>query len=100
MKSAPECRSNAAVCRSLARQLGEEQRRLALRMAEIWEQLAHDSEGSTLHKEPVRAAGMLKATYDPVAQGPVPDKFLDLLKHLEAAERRTSRPIPSMRKPH
>ena len=29
---------------------------------------------------------MLKATYDEVAREPVPDKFLDLLKQLEAAE--------------
>jgi hypothetical protein len=29
---------------------------------------------------------MLKATYDEVAQEPVPDKFRDLLKQLEAAE--------------
>jgi hypothetical protein len=90
MKSAPECRANAAVCRAPARQLGEEQRRLALRMAEIWEQLARDSERSALHKDTVRAAGMLKDAYDQVAQEPVPDKFLDLLKHLEVAERRIS----------
>jgi hypothetical protein len=31
---------------------------------------------------------MLKATYDEVAHEPVPDKFLDLLKQLEAAEPR------------
>ncbi|HUF44530.1 MAG TPA: NepR family anti-sigma factor [Aestuariivirgaceae bacterium] len=31
---------------------------------------------------------MLKATYDEVAREPVPDKFLDLLKQLEAAEPR------------
>lgn len=29
---------------------------------------------------------LLKATYDEVAQEPVPDKFLDLLKQLEATE--------------
>ena len=31
---------------------------------------------------------MLKATYDEVAHEPVPSKFLDLLKQLEAAEPR------------
>jgi hypothetical protein len=31
---------------------------------------------------------MLKATYDEVAHEPVPDKFLELLKQLEAAEPR------------
>ena len=31
---------------------------------------------------------MLKATYDEVAHEPVPDKFLDLLKQLEAVEPR------------
>jgi len=31
---------------------------------------------------------MLKATYDEVAHEPVPDKFVDLLKQLEAAEPR------------
>jgi len=31
---------------------------------------------------------MLKATYDEVAHEPVPDKFLDLLRQLEAAEPR------------
>lgn len=29
---------------------------------------------------------MLKATYDEIAHEPVPDKFLDLLKQLEALE--------------
>ena len=29
---------------------------------------------------------MLKATYDEIAHEPVPDKFLDLLKQLEASE--------------
>lgn len=31
---------------------------------------------------------MLKATYDEVAHEPVPDKFLDLLKQLEASDQR------------
>jgi hypothetical protein len=31
---------------------------------------------------------MLKATYDEVAHEPVPDKFLDLLKQLEASDLR------------
>jgi hypothetical protein len=31
---------------------------------------------------------MLKATYDEIAHEPVPDKFLDLLKQLEASEPR------------
>ena len=31
---------------------------------------------------------MLKATYDEVAREPVPDKFLDLLKQLEASDTR------------
>ena len=31
---------------------------------------------------------MLKATYDEVAHEPVPDKFRDLLKQLEASETR------------
>lgn len=31
---------------------------------------------------------LLKATYDQVAQEPVPDKFLSLLQQLEAAEPR------------
>lgn len=31
---------------------------------------------------------MLKATYEQIAHEPVPDKFLDLLKQLEASEPR------------
>jgi hypothetical protein len=31
---------------------------------------------------------MVKATYDEVAREPVPDKFLDLLKQLEASDTR------------
>lgn len=31
---------------------------------------------------------MLKATYDEIAHEPVPDKFLDLLRQLEASEPR------------
>jgi hypothetical protein len=45
--------------------------------------------GVGLDSETRRHIGrMLKATYDEVAREPVPDKFLDLLKQLEAAEPR------------
>lgn len=45
--------------------------------------------GFSLDSETRKHIGrMLKATYDEVAHEPVPDKFLDLLKQLEAAEPR------------
>ena len=45
--------------------------------------------GSGLDGETRRHIGrMLKATYDEVAHEPVPNKFLDLLKQLEAVEPR------------
>ena len=47
------------------------------------------SNGQGLDSETRRHIGrMLKATYDEVAHEPVPSKFLDLLKQLEAAEPR------------
>ena len=50
---------------------------------------AQSSNGSGLDGETRKHIGrMLKATYDEVAHEPVPDKFLDLLKQLEAAEPR------------
>jgi hypothetical protein len=46
-------------------------------------------DGARLDGETRKHIGrMLKATYDEVAHEPVPDKFLDLLKQLEAAEPR------------
>jgi hypothetical protein len=49
----------------------------------------HAPNGQGLDSETRRHIGrMLKATYDEVAHEPVPSKFLDLLKQLEAAEPR------------
>ena len=49
----------------------------------------YSSNGQGLDGETRRHIGrMLKATYDEVAHEPVPSKFLDLLKQLEAAEPR------------
>jgi hypothetical protein len=50
---------------------------------------AQSGNGIGLDSETRKHIGrMLKATYDEVAHEPVPDKFLDLLKQLEAAEPR------------
>ena len=49
----------------------------------------HSGNGAGLDSEARKHIGrMLKATYDEVAHEPVPDKFLDLLRQLEAAEPR------------
>ena len=49
----------------------------------------HKGNGKGLDGEAQKHIGrMLKATYEQIAHEPVPDKFLDLLKQLEASEPR------------
>ena len=46
MKSPFECRHYAEQCRAMANGLNQERRREVLRMADIWEDLARDSESA------------------------------------------------------
>jgi hypothetical protein len=46
MKSPFECRRYAEQCRAMANGLNQERRRDVLRMADIWEDLARDSENA------------------------------------------------------
>lgn len=56
-----------------------------MKMADLWEDLARDSEGASDHP----AAEAIKAFYDHIARQPVPPKFLELLRQLEEAAPRT-----------
>ena len=106
MKSPFECRVYAEKCRALANGFGEERRREVLRMADIWEGLARDRQGrqhdSTfrsdrrklerrigwgLDPERLWAAG-LRTNFDEVAKEPLPTRFRNLLKQLDAVESR------------
>lgn len=84
MRSAAECRERAQECRALADRLDGDRREHTLRMAETWEGLAREVECSSSSY----LSGMLKASYDKVAEEPVPEIFRTLLKQLEAAEPR------------
>jgi hypothetical protein len=90
MKSASECRRNAAECRALAKQMGDDHRRQTLEMANIWETLAVDIERAE-RCNLVRARRILKHAFGDVASQPVPDRLLELMKRLKAAERRMRR---------
>jgi hypothetical protein len=81
MRSAAECREQAKECRALAKGLDGERRQQTLEMAETWEDLARQVDSASNR----HLAGMLKATYDNVANEPVPDHFRELLGRLDAA---------------
>lgn len=82
MRSASECRQYAEDCRALAKGLDGERRQHALEMAETWEDLARQVNSANNR----HLAGMLKATYEKVANEPVPDRFHELLEQLGDAE--------------
>ena len=84
MRSASEYRQRAKDCRALAKSFDGERRQESLEMAETWEDLARQVESANNR----HLAGMIKATYDKVANEPVPEVFKGLLKQLEAADSR------------
>ena len=79
MKTSWECRAHAAECRTLANGAAKDFREELLEMADLWEDLARDHEGTSSHP----AAEAIKAFYDHIARQPVPTKFLELLRQLE-----------------
>jgi hypothetical protein len=84
MRSAAECRHRAKECRALAKGFDGERRQHALEMAETWDDLARQVDSANNR----HLAGMLKATYDNIANEPVPDRFRNLLRRLDEAASR------------
>ena len=84
MRSASEYRQQAKDCRALAKGFDGERRQQTLEMAETWEGLARQVDSANNR----HLAGMIKATYDNVANEPVPETIEGLLKQLEAADSR------------
>ena len=82
MRSSFEYRQRAKDCRDLAKGCDGDRRQQTLEMAETWEDLARQVDSANNR----HLAGMIKATYDNVADEPVPEKFKGLLKQLEAAD--------------
>jgi hypothetical protein len=82
MRTASECRAQAKECRALAISFTGDRRQQTLDMAEAWEDLARQVDSANTR----HLAGMIKATYDKVANEPVPDRFRELLVRLGNAE--------------
>ena len=84
MRTASECRAQAKKCRALANGFAGDRRQQTLDMAETWEDLARQVDAANNR----HLAGMIKATYDKVANEPMPERFRELLGRLDAAEPR------------
>ena len=82
MRSAAACREHAKECRALAISFDGERRQQTLEMAKTWENLAREVDSTTCR----HMFSAVRATYDGLAREQVPQRFLELLRHLKAAE--------------